>query len=229
MKNVAVISGSPNGERSETRRLVADFLALVGNRVELEVDHLSLATGVSPCAGCYACMASGVCRMKDELSGLHRRLAAADLVILASPMYAGAVSAQMKAFIDRSFVWAHAMKLFGKPALTAVTSAFAEPAPVTAYLTDIACAFGAIPVGALERLPYRPAEVAFVDDPAIRPLVDEVVAVLEGTRAPRPSAGNYGHFETLKAVLPTLPSDYARAEWTRHGWFGMSLDEALAA
>lgn len=227
MKTVTALVGSPRQERSGTRRLVADFVELVARRFpEIETDYVTLgADAVAPCRGCFGCSATGVCQIGDDLAAIQAKLLAADLIVLASPVYVCHVSAQMKAFIDRSFVWAHALSLFGKPALTAVTAAFGDMRPAESYLTSIACAFGAIPLGGVRRYPYRPAETP---DPATDALADRVAAVLSGRLAAVPTAANRDHFEMLKAVLPTIPGDYAKARWSSRGWFDQSFDQALA-
>jgi multimeric flavodoxin WrbA len=56
------------------------------------------------CQGCYACKrGSEVCTVKDDLEGVLAKVAGADALVLASPVYYGDVSAQMKGFIDRTF------------------------------------------------------------------------------------------------------------------------------
>ncbi|MBE0558666.1 MAG: flavodoxin family protein [Proteobacteria bacterium] len=56
------------------------------------------------CQGCYACK-KGLdrCVLKDDLTEVLSAVSEADAVILASPVYFGDVTAQLKGFIDRSF------------------------------------------------------------------------------------------------------------------------------
>jgi multimeric flavodoxin WrbA len=58
-------------------------------------------------SGCQACMAckkdSEKCVVTDDLSMVLHSVAEADLLILATPVYFGDVSAQLKGFIDRMF------------------------------------------------------------------------------------------------------------------------------
>ncbi|MGB9619423.1 MAG: flavodoxin family protein, partial [Armatimonadota bacterium] len=57
--------------------------------------------------GCYSCMAcksgSETCVIQDDLKPVLEAVAEADVVILASPIYFGQVSGQLKCFIDRTF------------------------------------------------------------------------------------------------------------------------------
>ncbi len=57
--------------------------------------------------GCQACMVCKTkrdhCVLDDDLKAVLEAVRAADLVVLASPVYYGDVSAQLKAFIDRTY------------------------------------------------------------------------------------------------------------------------------
>lgn len=58
------------------------------------------------CQACYACKTtSDHCVLKDELAGVLAAVRAADLVVLATPVYYGEVTSQMKGFIDRLFAF----------------------------------------------------------------------------------------------------------------------------
>ncbi|GBC60586.1 flavodoxin family protein [Desulfonema ishimotonii] len=56
------------------------------------------------CQACYACKTkSDTCVLKDDLAEVLEAVRTADMLILATPVYYGDVSSQMKAFIDRTF------------------------------------------------------------------------------------------------------------------------------
>ncbi len=62
---------------------------------------------ITPCQHCDACQKKGVCRIKDDMQMVYRELEQADRVVLASPIHFMAVTAQMKAMIDRcQALWA---------------------------------------------------------------------------------------------------------------------------
>jgi multimeric flavodoxin WrbA len=62
---------------------------------------------ITPCQHCDACLKKGVCRIKDDMQMVYRQLEQADRVALASPIHFMAVTAQMKAMIDRcQALWA---------------------------------------------------------------------------------------------------------------------------
>lgn len=78
---------------------------------------------VQYCLGCFSCQRQLLrpCVQQDDMQPLYDQLLAADAVVLGSPVYFWAVTAQMKTFLDRLFPfgdyqrtsWAVAMK--GKP------------------------------------------------------------------------------------------------------------------
>ncbi len=57
--------------------------------------------------GCQSCMAckdkSEICVIKDDLTEVLSEVKSADVVVLASPIFFGDVSGQMKCFIDRTY------------------------------------------------------------------------------------------------------------------------------
>lgn len=62
---------------------------------------------ISPCLEIYACQRDGKCPIPDDMQSLYDKLAEADAIALASPIFFYAVSAHTKAFIDRcQAMWA---------------------------------------------------------------------------------------------------------------------------
>ena len=53
------------------------------------------------CQECGGCDLSGVCVLDDEMRPIYEKLASADAVVVASPIYFGNITAQLKAMIDR--------------------------------------------------------------------------------------------------------------------------------
>jgi multimeric flavodoxin WrbA len=62
---------------------------------------------ITPCLEIYACRKDGQCPIHDDMEALYPKLAEADIVALASPIFFYGVSAQAKALIDRcQAMWA---------------------------------------------------------------------------------------------------------------------------
>jgi len=64
---------------------------------------------IKPCqATCNEyCMATGNCRIGDDMSTLYDKLYNSDVIVLGTPVYWYGPSAQMKAFIDRWYAFIH--------------------------------------------------------------------------------------------------------------------------
>ena len=73
-----------------------------------EVERIALRElKISPCQEIYHCFKDGTCPIKDDMLPLYDKLIQADVVVLASPIFFYSVTAQVKAFIDRTqALWA---------------------------------------------------------------------------------------------------------------------------
>lgn len=99
MKIIA-LQGSPNIDGS-TAILVEEFARgarEAGHAVE-RVDVARL--DVRPCTGCVACGYEGPCVQRDGMGAVRSNLLAADMVVLATPLYYYGMSAQLKTVVDR--------------------------------------------------------------------------------------------------------------------------------
>jgi multimeric flavodoxin WrbA len=76
----------------------------VGADVEkITVDKLKIA----PCRECYGCLKDGNCVIRDDMTGIYPGLLAADVVIVATPIFFYTVSAQLMLLISRcQALWA---------------------------------------------------------------------------------------------------------------------------
>jgi multimeric flavodoxin WrbA len=96
--NILCISGSPRKD-SNTDYLLKSILNETGGSIIKLADHV-----IEPCNSCWACRKSGVCVLQDDMEEIIiPRIMKADVVVLGSPVYFNNVSAQMKAFIDRTW------------------------------------------------------------------------------------------------------------------------------
>ena len=100
---VLAINGSPHGPRGNTERVLQPFLE--GAReagAETEVVYLR-DLEIKPCLGCFTCWTKtpGVCVHKDDMPGLISKLAQAETVVYATPLYVFTMSGLMKDMMDR--------------------------------------------------------------------------------------------------------------------------------
>jgi multimeric flavodoxin WrbA len=56
---------------------------------------------ISPCREYYGCQRDGNCVIRDDMDDIYPKLLGADAVIVASPIFFYALSAQLKALVDR--------------------------------------------------------------------------------------------------------------------------------
>ena len=95
------ISGSPR-KHQNSEQLVNTALGIAEDR-GFEVDRIFLSEHtITPCTGCGGCADAGECTIRDAMLGLYSRLEDADAIIVASPVYFGCMTAQLKALFDRT-------------------------------------------------------------------------------------------------------------------------------
>lgn len=103
MSNIVVLMGSlrPSGN---TATIVNAFVRGASLSPQNQVTVLSVGDyKITPCTGCNACFkqSDGQCVLHDDMTRIFPVLAAADVLIIASPVYFYGISARLKAIIDR--------------------------------------------------------------------------------------------------------------------------------
>lgn len=146
---ILCILGSPRGNKGNTAALLRLVLAAAESRgAETEVIYIR-GGEVKPCKACNTCHRKGVCPQKDSFNAIKEKALAADGIVLASPNYIFHVSAQIKAFLDRSSGLLHVMAFEGKYAASVVTSGGGEDKPIADYMNKFLARMGAVPVGSV--------------------------------------------------------------------------------
>ena len=102
-KNVLIISSSPRkGGNSD---ILCDAFAEGAKEAGNEVGKIRIADmKIGYCTGCYACQKTGKCAIQDDAQDVINKMMAADVIVLASPVYFYSICAQLKALIDRTVV-----------------------------------------------------------------------------------------------------------------------------
>jgi multimeric flavodoxin WrbA len=73
---------------------------------------------IEPCRGCYACIVDKPCPHEDDMNFLLREIAAADAVIIASPVYYLGANGIIKKILDRGFLFFTVLQqTYGKPCI----------------------------------------------------------------------------------------------------------------
>ena len=101
MKKVLILAGSPRkgGNSDILCDAFAKGAAEAGHQVEkIYVQQLR----IGGCMACYGCRGTGVCVQKDDMASVLEKLIAADVIVLATPVYFYSMDGQMKTLIDRT-------------------------------------------------------------------------------------------------------------------------------
>jgi multimeric flavodoxin WrbA len=102
MKIICVL-GSPR-EKGNSSAIVKKFCEAAGKK-GADIESFSLnSLNFKGCQGCMACKErSDRCVVNDELKPVLDSIYETDILVLASPVYMGAVTGQLKCFLDRTF------------------------------------------------------------------------------------------------------------------------------
>jgi len=104
--NVLAIAASPRAEGNTDLLLREAIRGAQSAGAQVQMIALRDLT-IAPCAECDACQESGSCRIQDDFQTVLSKMLEADRLILATPIFFMAVSAQAKILIDRcQSLWA---------------------------------------------------------------------------------------------------------------------------
>jgi multimeric flavodoxin WrbA len=232
MKKITALIGSPHLLSSNTLSLTQGFLQIVQTiEPSIETEIISLgAQQVGFCKGCWHCTRMGSCALKDDLPLIQQKLLESDMIILGSPVYVEQVSAQMKAFIDRIFIWLHTLRLIGKPSLTVVTTAGSGIQATENYLNNVLYLLGTIPIGHLRGIAFRPSEFPKREETLnkYQSLAIKTAAILNGEKALHPTLKNQLYFWAMKskAHFGATYLPYENEFWKKSGWNKMTYSQA---
>jgi len=105
MKRIVCVLGSPNekGCSATLAQRFCDTARAQGAEVTVFMLNKLKYRG---CQACKACKGkTDHCVIKDDLTPVFEAVKTADILVMASPIYFGEVTAQLKGFIDRAYAW----------------------------------------------------------------------------------------------------------------------------
>lgn len=119
---IVVINSSPHSEEQSTSRYLAAKFVQGAKDIGHEVFVFDAANETTnPCSGCDQCGMDGACIFDDAIeTKLMPQMLKADLLVLVTPLYYYAMSAQLKTVIDRFY--ARTNKLNGKKSILIATA-----------------------------------------------------------------------------------------------------------
>jgi multimeric flavodoxin WrbA len=101
MKKVLILSGSPRkGGNSD---ILCDEFMKGAREAGNEVEKIFVAAKkINYCLGCGVCNSTKKCVQKDDMAEVLEKMVAADVIVLASPVYFYSIDGQLKTVIDRT-------------------------------------------------------------------------------------------------------------------------------
>lgn len=126
-RNIVILNGSPRMKGNTA--LLCDAFAKGAESAGHKVERFDLQK--MKIGGCIGCMKGGKdpaspCTQKDDMDKIYPAYIAADLVVLASPMYYWAFSGQLKTAFDRLFAVAECNPDYANPVKECVLIMAAE-------------------------------------------------------------------------------------------------------
>jgi len=110
MKAIAIV-GSPR-KKGNTEFLTNHTLTAIAEE-GMETELISLAgKDIRGCNACMVCREKETCPIDDDLFPLYEKAKAAEAIILATPVYFGSATSNIKAFMDRAGYIAGAERRF---------------------------------------------------------------------------------------------------------------------
>jgi multimeric flavodoxin WrbA len=100
-KKVLVLSASPRkGGNSD---LLCDQFVRGAKEAGNEAEKIFLKDkNINYCTGCGTCFNTGKCVQKDDMAEVLEKMVAADVIVMATPVYFYTMNGQMKTLIDRT-------------------------------------------------------------------------------------------------------------------------------
>lgn len=105
MKKILILEGSPR--RNGNSAILSEEFARGAQETGCSVEKVHIAgKRIAGCLGCNACYRNGgACVQKDDMAEIREKMLAADVIVLASPVYFYSMTAQMKTVIDRTYAF----------------------------------------------------------------------------------------------------------------------------
>jgi multimeric flavodoxin WrbA len=100
-KNILLISSSPRKDGNSD--ILCDEFMRGAKSVGHHAEKIRLSEKtINYCTGCCSCIGGkGLCVQQDDMPAIYDKILAADILVLASPVYFRSFNGPMKTFIDR--------------------------------------------------------------------------------------------------------------------------------
>lgn len=114
MKTILAVSSSPR--RNGNSELLLQSFSRGAEKegwgtITIRINDLR----IRPCQACDRCATTGECVLQDDMQDVYPQVVSAGAMVLATPVYFGTLSAQLKMFIDRFQCWWQAKYTLKRP------------------------------------------------------------------------------------------------------------------
>ncbi|MGD9397533.1 MAG: flavodoxin family protein [Candidatus Thorarchaeota archaeon] len=106
---VLVMNGSPRRDRGVTGGLLTHFIdGMKEANADVEILY-PRGLDLGDCKGCFNCWSTtpGKCVQDDEMTEILEKMADADIIVLATPVYVDGMTGSLKTLLDRSIPLLH--------------------------------------------------------------------------------------------------------------------------
>jgi multimeric flavodoxin WrbA len=118
---VVVLHGSAH-KGGDTDTLVDHFLKGLNAVGEHRITHFRpIDMEIAHCRACLGCASGDGCVIKDDMEDVYPAFSAADVIVIATPMFWGYMTSQLKTLVDRLEAIASAKHFGGKTFVLFVT------------------------------------------------------------------------------------------------------------
>jgi len=167
---VLCIAGSPR-RHGNSEQLLDALASGVSDAGGEAVRLRAVDAGINPCRGCNACSKTGTCILSDGMDAVYPELDAADVIVVATPVFFATVPAVLKALFDRCqpywarrYVLGEPRPAQKRPGAILVVGGGGDPFGTACAVTAVRSVFAVLDVSADEILevvgPDKPADIA---------------------------------------------------------------------
>lgn len=137
--HIFVFNSSPRGEESLSKIFIDELQEILMEKYDVffSVYSWSDKSNLQFSDGSGKEFLTQKTLFSDDMVEIEHELISSDIIILASPIYGGAINAQMKLFIDRISYWMHIYKLAGKYGIVISSSSSNANNRVNQYLEEV--------------------------------------------------------------------------------------------
>jgi multimeric flavodoxin WrbA len=226
---ILVLTGSFR-KKGNTNRLVdllvrelTDSASREGTAIEIQTIHLS-ESSLTYCHGCRVCFNRGetYCPYWDEVAPIKTAMQAADVWILASPVYVDDVNGLMKTFLDRMAHVNHRPEFAGKYAYLLTTSGTGSSGHASRTMANTLRTWGTYIIGSRDFVAgglSSPKDLSTQYGKVIAGIADKIMSTFRKNKALYPSIVSLIFFKVQQTLWNRKVDDSIDYHyWESKGW-----------